>query len=596
MEEEKKEINNSEVNDEFTTNETVTDKVEEMPSIEQDEEKVEEPSTISNVSIDSKNKTTHAKAFGILLILIIFISVGCILLFNKNNKGDEESGKEVVSKEYKSDYRISSNSLEAFDLYFLQLENEKVNKIYSPLSIKYALEMLMEATEGDSKEQIAAVIGDYEARTYTNSENMSFANAMFVKNAFKESIKQDYISKIKSKFNAEIVFDPFESAKTINSWIKNKTLNLLDDIVDDNTVKQLDFALVNALAIDMEWEEKFFDNDAPLKHKTATAYSHEKIPGSDFRYQWIYTDDRILYSENFENINEDISALKVKASFNRYDIISKLGEENIRKTVGDAYRDYINNNPTSDFWDNETKTSKKYSDLSETEIDNLVDEYLDRYIEEISQNYKDEAYITDFSFYVDDSVKVFAKDLKEYNGTTLQYVGIMPTSVSLDSYISNIDASKVNTLISSLKPMKLESFKDGYVTEIDGYVPKFKFDYTLQLKEDLNKLGITDIFDLNKANLSGLTSVKQYISTVEHIANIEFTQYGIKAAAVTMFGGTGAAGDFDYFFEVPYEKIDLTFNKPYMFIIRDKSTGEVWFAGTVYNPLLWKDDTTKPQG
>ena len=30
--------------------------------------------------------------------------------------------------------------------------------------------------------------------------------------------------------------------------------------------------------------------------------------------------------------------------------------------------------------------------------------------------------------------------------------------------------------------------------------------------------------------------------------------------------------------------IDLDFDKPYMYIIRDKSTGEVWFAGTVYEP------------
>ena len=26
----------------------------------------------------------------------------------------------------------------------------------------------------------------------------------------------------------------------------------------------------------------------------------------------------------------------------------------------------------------------------------------------------------------------------------------------------------------------------------------------------------------------------------------------------------------------------MTFDKPFMFIIRDKKTGEVWFAGNVY--------------
>ncbi len=31
-----------------------------------------------------------------------------------------------------------------------------------------------------------------------------------------------------------------------------------------------------------------------------------------------------------------------------------------------------------------------------------------------------------------------------------------------------------------------------------------------------------------------------------------------------------------------------------MFLIRDKETGEVWFAGNVYEPLLWEDDQTVP--
>lgn len=37
-------------------------------------------------------------------------------------------------------------------------------------------------------------------------------------------------------------------------------------------------------------------------------------------------------------------------------------------------------------------------------------------------------------------------------------------------------------------------------------------------------------------------------------------------------------------YEVPIEVIDITFNKSYMFLIRDTSTGEVWFTGTVYEP------------
>lgn len=80
-----------------------------------------------------------------------------------------------------------------------------------------------------------------------------------------------------------------------------------------------------------------------------------------------------------------------------------------------------------------------------------------------------------------------------------------------------------------------------------------------------------------------------YISEAKHKANIEFTQDGIKAGAVTYGGGRGAGG-FEYLYDVPVEEINLTFDKPYLFIIRDKETGEVWFTGTVYEPLSVEDE------
>ena len=39
----------------------------------------------------------------------------------------------------------------------------------------------------------------------------------------------------------------------------------------------------------------------------------------------------------------------------------------------------------------------------------------------------------------------------------------------------------------------------------------------------------------------------------------------------------------------PKEIVYLNFNKPFMFIIRDTNTKEVWFVGTVYNPVLWEN-------
>ena len=91
-----------------------------------------------------------------IIVLLISISIILFIKFNKEKKYDDPIIKE------KAVYSIKSNSLEPFDLYFLQLENKKENKVYSPLSIKYALSMLAEGSEGESKKQILDIIYNYK--------------------------------------------------------------------------------------------------------------------------------------------------------------------------------------------------------------------------------------------------------------------------------------------------------------------------------------------------------------------------------------------------------------------------------------------------
>ena len=45
-------------------------------------------------------------------------------------------------------------------------------------------------------------------------------------------------------------------------------------------------------------------------------------------------------------------------------------------------------------------------------------------------------------------------------------------------------------------------------------------------------------------------------------------------------------GDVDCSLESLVEEIDITFDQPFLYVIRDKDTGEVWFTGTVYEPTL----------
>lgn len=134
--------------------------------------------------------------------------------------------------------------------------------IFSPLSIKYALKMLEEGTEGESKLQISNVLGNETLKKYNSNSNMAFANALFAKDSYENKIKNSYISTLKTKYNAEVKVDSFSSPENLNSWVSNKTLNLIKDLfeeVDKNTV----FMLINALAIDMDWEDKFIKTRTP---------------------------------------------------------------------------------------------------------------------------------------------------------------------------------------------------------------------------------------------------------------------------------------------------------------------------------------------
>ena len=282
------------------------------------------------------------------------------------------------------------------------------------------------------------------------------------------------------------------------------------------------------------------------------------------------------HSLDFDDNSLRAASLEIGAVANRYDIISQEGEDKISETIKEKYSQWLKD-PNSDF-------------CGKVEDEDDVDTYVDKYINEIKANYKEVSGSTDFEFYTDDNVKVFAKDLKEYDGTTLQYIGIMPTNDSLDNYIKNIKAQDIKNIISNLKSLDIDNFKEGVITEVSGYIPIFNFNYKLNLQEDLKEIGVTDVFELEKANLSKLTSSKASINKIEHKANISFSNDGIKASAAVSEGGLGQGFcGFDYLYEVPVEKIDLTFDKPYLFLIRDKKTGEVWFTGEVYEPTIYKD-------
>ena len=367
--------------------------VKDENGLDEEEKKVVDKAKELDDEVSKKQKKNNKKKIIIIVIILIFIIGGAFSYFyffnGKDNKKEQVSNEK---KEYKSAYRMEGNDLSDFDLYFLQLENAKKNAIYSPLSIKYALAMLQEGTKGDSKAQINALIGDYKSKKYTISEHLSLANAMFIKSDMKDTIVSDYTNNLSTKYGAEVIYDNFTTATNVNNWISNKTLNLLNNVLKDTDVNNLDFLLVNSLAIDMDWNYKlqWEQSDSKVDEKRYSVdYAHEKY--EDFVP--LIQDKSQFSTISFNNGAVQAKAAQIGASINNYDIIKELGEDNIRKFIEEKYREYLKN-----------------PQCGEENTEEQIKSFVNEYIKTLGENYKQIDSSTDFLFYTNADVKVFTKD------------------------------------------------------------------------------------------------------------------------------------------------------------------------------------------
>ena len=135
---------------------------------------------------------------------------------------------------------------------------------------------------------------------------------------------------------------------------------------------------------------------------------------------------------------------------------------------------------------------------------------------------------------------------------------------TIGDVINELNTANWNTWVASL----------GTPSELIISIPPYKFDYDKTLNDILSGMGMALAFDPYKADFSKISELYQlYISTVKHKTFIEVNEEGTEAAAVTSveFGVTSAG-------------LSMQFNKPFLFVIREVTTGAILFMGKVENP------------
>lgn len=156
-------------------------------------------------------------------------------------------------------------------------------------------------------------------------------------------------------------------------------------------------------------------------------------------------------------------------------------------------------------------------------------------------------------------------DLPYGNGAFSMTVILPNVGKTTTDVLQNISSSSFNTMINSMQSRKVKLL-----------LPRFKTKNTYMLNDALKLMGMKKAFEFN-ADLNGISDLKPlYVSFVKQDTYVEVTEEGTKAAAVTTVG--------DYTSSIQIDEIPLFIaDRPFLFVIREKSTGVILFIGKMGN-------------
>ena len=407
---------------------------------------------------------------GILAICIVIIIICITLLFLREFKGEKKKDmkptptpSEVV--DHTGDFTV--------DIIKEVNKDNASNYLISPYNIEMALNMLREGTDGTTKEEIDKAIGNRNMPDVSIKNQIGIANGIFIKEMYKNNIKNDFMNTLTSKYNSEVIYDKFVTPDKINKWVDEKTNHMIPSVLD-KIDESFILGLASALAIDVKWQSPF--------ECTGTT------------------------SEEFTKIDN-----------------SKMNVEMMHETY----------------------------------------KYTAKYIK------------------TEDATGIILPYRTDSNDVELEFVGILPNN-SVNDFVNSLTKEKINNLFENVK---VASEK----LHIHLSLPRFTYDFTFdKFMDALKNIGINEVFNAERANLSRMiTDVKAYVGEAIHKTKIELNEEGTNAAAITFFGVDGAM-------MIPkeeYEEVIVKFNKPFIYMIREKNTGEILFFGSVYEPNKWEKST-----
>lgn len=156
-----------------------------------------------------------------------------------------------------------------------------------------------------------------------------------------------------------------------------------------------------------------------------------------------------------------------------------------------------------------------------------------------------------------------------YDNCEISMVILFPKPNRFETFQRSLDTDLVNNVL-----MKLKNEDIGLV------MPKFEFSSSFNLSSTLTTMGMGLAFS-DKGDFSGMTGSNDlFLSDMLHRSFVSVDEAGTEAVAATASVlGTGRSARVH----------EVTIDAPFIFLIRDVKTGNIFFIGRVTNPSLVTD-------
>ena len=154
-----------------------------------------------------------------------------------------------------------------------------------------------------------------------------------------------------------------------------------------------------------------------------------------------------------------------------------------------------------------------------------------------------------------------------YGNQAFSMVAILPANdMDIDQLIDYLDDTVWENIVDNMREQNV------WVK-----LPRFKIECELPLNDPVKNAGMERIFDGNFAEFENISDVPLFVSNIKQKTFVEVNEEGTEAAAVTVI-------EFAFTSAGPGTGIPFFANRPFLYLIKEKSTGVILFIGRMDEP------------